>query len=508
MPTDRLAGWLGPLAVTVLAGILRFWTLGKPKAFVFDETYYAKDAHGLWTYGYEQDFVKNADTKILHGDLNVFGVDPSYVVHPPLGKWIIGLGEQLFGMTPFGWRFSVAVLGTLSVLLVARIVRLMARSTLVGTIAGLLLALDGLHIVMSRTALLDLPLSFFVLAAFGALVLDRETGRRRAAERLDAFAAGGTGPGLGFRPWRVAAGVLFGAALGTKWNALYFIAVFGLLSVFWDVAARRVAGARAPWLGVLRHDAFPAFLSLIPTALVTYLLTWSGWLLTDGGYNRHWADQNPPGTLRFLPDWLGHLVPGAIRSLWHYHVQAFDFHTDLTSHHPYESHPAGWLVLARPVSFYYEEYTKGQLGCQVDKCAREIVGLGNPALWWGSIAALLVMVWLLFSRRDWRAGAILAGVAAGWLPWFWYADHDDRTMFSFYGVAFVPFLAMAVALTLGSVLGKRDAAPFRRAWGAAIVGAYLFLVVLSAIDLFPLWVGQVIPYDDWWNRLLHIRSWV
>ncbi|HVQ89100.1 MAG TPA: phospholipid carrier-dependent glycosyltransferase, partial [Actinomycetes bacterium] len=40
LPSDRLLGWIGPLAVTLLAGILRFWDLGKPKVFVFDETYY------------------------------------------------------------------------------------------------------------------------------------------------------------------------------------------------------------------------------------------------------------------------------------------------------------------------------------------------------------------------------------------------------------------------------------------------------------------------------------
>ena len=508
LPTDRVVGWIGPLAVTVLAGILRFWDLAKPKTFIFDETYYAKDALGLLRYGYEQDFVPKADEKILDGNLDVFASDPSYVVHPPLGKWIIGLGEQLFGMTPFGWRFSVAVLGTLSVLIVARLVRRMARSTLIGSIAGLLLAIDGLHLVMSRTALLDLPLSFFILAAFGALVLDRDQGRRRAADRLEAFQGSGTGPGLGFRPWRVVAGVLLGCALGTKWNAMYFIAAFGLLSVVWDVAARRVAGARSPWLGALRHDAVPAFASIIPAALVTYVLTWTGWFATSGGYNRQWGAENPPGALRFLPDWVGNFVPDALRSLWHYHVQAFHFHNDLTSSHPYESHPGGWLVLARPVSFYYEEYTRGELGCEVDKCAREIIGLGNPVIWWSTIPALLVMIWLLVSRRDWRAGAILTAVAAGWLPWFWYADHNDRTMFSFYTVSFAPFLMMAIALTLGYIVGQRDATPIRRAWGSAAVGGYLLVAVIAAAALYPLWTGDVIPYDEWWSRLLKIRSWV
>ena len=506
MPDDRLLGWLGPLAVTVLAGILRFWHLGQPKQFVFDETYYAKDAYGLLTYGHEQDFVDHADRMILNGNLDVFGSGAEFVVHPPLGKWLIALGEQIFGVNPFGWRIVVAILGTLSVLLVARITRRMARSTLVGTLAGFLLAIDGMHIVMSRSALLDLPLSFFLLAAFGALVIDRERGRRRAYERLDDFSNSSTGPGLGFRPWRLVAGILLGCALGTKWNAIYFIAAFGFLTVLWDVAARRVAGARAPWLGSLRHDALPAFVSIVPPALVVYLATWTGWFASSGGYDRDWGSEHPPTTLSFLPNWFG--IRDALRGLWHYHVEAYTFHTGLTSPHPYQSHPLGWLIQARPVSFYYEEYSRGQLGCQVDTCAREIVALGNPVVWWGAVVALIVMIWLLISRRDWRAGAVLAAVAAGWLPWIWYADHDDRTMFSFYAVAFVPFLTMAVAFMLGAVLGPRDASPIRRAVGATVVGGFLMLALLAAFALFPLWVGDVIPKDDWWNRLLRIRSWV
>ena len=293
---------MSALAVTALAGFLRFWELGQPRAFVFDETYYAKDAYGLLNHGYEQDFVDKADDKILRGDLDVFSDTASYVVHPPLGKWIIATGEQIFGMNPFGWRVAVAVLGTLSVLLLARLVRRMTGSTVLGTIAGFLLAIDGLHLVMSRTALLDLPLSFFLLAAFGALVFDREHGRRRAAARLEGFEGSTFGPGLGFRPWRILAGVLLGAALATKWNALFFVGAFGLLSVWWDVSARRVAGARSPWLGSLSRDALPAFLSIVPTAIVTYVVTWSGWLATSGGYYRTWGSENPSTLFGWVPD--------------------------------------------------------------------------------------------------------------------------------------------------------------------------------------------------------------
>lgn len=499
-PTDRLAGWVGALVVTALGGFLRFWHLGQPKAFVFDETYYAKDAWALLHYGYEQDFVDKANDRVISGDTDVFSSTAAYVVHPPLGKWIIAVGEHFFGFTPFGWRVAIAVLGTLSILLLARLVRRMTGSSALGTIAGFLLAIDGLHLVMSRTALLDLPLSFFLLVAFGALVLDREWGRRRAAERLDEFEGSAFGPGLGFRPWLLVAGIALGAALAVKWNALFFIVAFGLLVVWWDISARRVAGARSPWLGAVSKDALPAFALIVPSALITYLASWSGWLFTSGGYYRDWAASNPSS----LFGW----VPGPLRSLWHYHAEAFRFHTGLTSDHNYESHPWSWLVQGRPVSFYYEEYSRGEMGCHVDKCAREVLGVGNPVIWWSAAAAIVVMVWLVLSRRDWRAGAVLASLAAGWLPWFWYADHDDRTMFSFYAVSFLPFLVMAIAICLGFVLGPRSASPTRRTVGATVVGAYLLLAALAAAELLPLWWAQVIPYQDWLGRLFGLRSWI
>ena len=68
------------------------------------------------------------------------------MVHPPVGKWTIAIGEYAFGLTPFGWRFMTALLGTLAILLVVRIGRRMTRSTLIGAIAGFLLAIDGMAI--------------------------------------------------------------------------------------------------------------------------------------------------------------------------------------------------------------------------------------------------------------------------------------------------------------------------------------------------------------------------
>ena len=152
------AGWAATAAVTLLALFLRLWDLGRPHAFLFDETYYAKDAWSLWHHGYVTGYVDNANEKILAGQpARACGPStPSMVVHPEVGKWLIGLGEALFGMDPFGWRVASAVVGTLMVLVMVRLARRLTGSTLLGVVAGLLLCFDGLQLVLSRLALLDI----------------------------------------------------------------------------------------------------------------------------------------------------------------------------------------------------------------------------------------------------------------------------------------------------------------------------------------------------------------
>lgn len=504
MPTDRLWGWLGPLAITLVAGVLRFWELGRPKAFIFDETYYAKDAWSLLHFGVEQDYLKAAEKggpdpanrKILAGDLDgLWTGDPSYVVHPPGGKWVIAIGEQLFGLTPFGWRFMVALTGTLSVLLIARIARRLFRSTLLGCVAAVLLTVEGLAYVHSRTALLDPLLMFWALVAFGALVIDRDHTRARLADRLAPSWSSRFGPSLGLRPWRLLAGIALGMACATKWSGVWFVAVFGLMTVLWDAGARRTAGIRRPYVGALVRDAAPAFASLVVVAVAVYLSSWTGWFLGgEDSYLRYWARDNPGPPL----------VPDALWSLWHYHQEAWKFHTGLRSPHDYQSNPWGWLVLARPVSYFYEGPKLGENGCAVDQCSQAVTALGTPAIWWATLVALPVLLFLWAARRDWRAGAVLAGVAAGYLPWFLY---QERTIYFFYAVAFVPYLVLAVTMCLGLLLGGPGATPARRQWGAAAGGAYVLLAIVNFWWLLPVLSAEVIPYADWAARMWW-KSWI
>ena len=514
--SSALWGWLGPLIVTAVGGALRFWQLGRPHQLVFDETYYVKQGSSYLLYGYERSVAPSisavkdkADQLFTHGTTNVWGPAPDFVVHPPVGKWMIASGEALFGVnSSFGWRFASAVCGTLSILMLARIARRLFGSTLLGCVAGLLLAFDGQHFVHSRTGLLDLFVMFWALAGFGALLIDRDHARalladRVASARATAAAAGGSpyrleglGPGLGLRPWRLLAGVCLGLSSATKWSGLFFLAAFAVMSVLWDVGARRAAGVRRWWLGGLIRDGLPAFVSLVPVALATYLATWTAWFRTKGGWDRQWGAQHPSRDYAWVPD--------ALRGLWHYHVEMYRFNITLESPHPYKTNPWSWLIQGRPTSFFYETKTFGQDGCTVASCSKAITTIGTPTLWWGAVFAIFVLLAMWALHRDWRAGAVLAGLLAGWGPWFQF---QERTIYSFYTVVFVPWVVLAVTYVLGMVLGRADAAPRRRLIGVAAAGSYVVSCVVLFFFFWPVYTAQVIPYAAWARRMW-FPSWI
>jgi dolichyl-phosphate-mannose--protein O-mannosyl transferase len=499
MPGAAFWGWAGPVLVALFGAFLRFDRLSIPRAVVFDETYYVGDAWAILQHGVEIEHVKNANALMLAGSTHILaGTQAELVAHPPLGKMMIAVGEWLFGLTPFGWRFSVALVGSVSILLLARIVRRMTRSTMLGCVAGLLMALDGLELVLSRTAILDIFVMFWVLAAFGLLVIDRDRTRERlavaAAGALDADDDDG-GPRLGVRWLRVAAGVCLGAATASKWNGVWYILAFAGLAIAWDLGARRAAGFGHRVRGLLRSDAawLPVWFAIIPAAV--YTASWTGWFATPYGYDRNGAAFSP-----------SHHTTSTIAAWLEYNKWMLQFGLGLTSGQTYKSNPLGWLILARPISFY--SACLPAKGCgSAGSTEQEVLAIGTPLIWWGAAAALVFcLVWWLM-RRDWRAGAALLGVGAGWLPWIWFSLHDQRTEFYYYAVTFEPFLIIAITLCLGLIIGPERASPARRAFGSVLTGAYLMAVLANFAYLYPILAARVIPYSSWLSRMW-FHSWI
>ncbi|MDR0627307.1 MAG: glycosyltransferase family 39 protein, partial [Bifidobacteriaceae bacterium] len=514
-----LAGrWAGPIGVTLLALVLRLWKLGTPHKLMFDETYYVKDAYSLLTNGYELNWEEGdvANPLFEAGDFSGQLDTAAYVVHPPVGKWLIGLGMWLFGPeSSFGWRFAPAIFGTLGVWLTILIGWRLFQSQALGLLAGLLLAVDGIALVLSRSGLLDIFLMTFALLALWLILKDRAVMDRRLERRMRLVSGHGStgapiyqsqalagGPGLGMRWYLLGAGVALGLACGVKWSGLYFLAVYGLLVVAWDAAARRRAGAKAwAWAAVWR-DGLKAFVLLVPVALATYVSSWAGWLSSKGGYFRDWASLHPDEG----PTWL----PGALRSLIAYHKEAWGFHTSLTSPHDSQSSPALWLVQARPTSFFYETAET----CGADSCSQAVTALGNPLIWWIGVLALGLVLYQAVVWADRRAWVILCGYLAGYAPWLFFSQ---RTIFTFYTVAFVPFVTLALAYGAGVLIGPARPAAFggavfralwrrlgnsgfgavvyetwlyRRPMAVLVVGVAVTLMLFVSAFFWPIWTAQ------------------
>ncbi len=517
---DRLVAWVATLAVTGLALFLRLWNLRRPNQFLFDETYYAKDAWSLLNNGYVLGFVDKADKKIVGGQTeDLFTDSPSMIVHPEVGKWLIAIGEHFFGLNSLGWRVSAAVVGALMVLVMIRLVRRLTGSTLLGCTAGLLLTFDGLHFVLSRSALLDIFVAFFLVCALSCLVADRDWSRSRLASLVPPgtrTSAADWGPvrAMLWRPWRLWAGIFFGLACATKWNALYPLAAFGLLVWMWDAGARRAIGVRRARLRSFVADAIPAFGYLVVVALAVYVLSWTGWLLhaaeyeqtlSDTQYGAYWGSYLETDAEGFL----GESVQ-SLRSLWNYHQDVFTFHRQFLNDatHAYQSKPQWWLVLNRPVGMQAElGIEPGVDGCDApadSTCLRQVLLLGTPVLWWGGLLALGYAVYGWLARRDWRYGIVVVGLASTWLPW---VRDDERPIFSYYAIMILPFTIIAISLLLGVLMGGPRASEARRVWGTAAAGTFVVLVLVNFAWFWPIYTGELISTPDWLDRIW-FRQWI
>jgi dolichyl-phosphate-mannose-protein mannosyltransferase len=441
---NRLPSWtrwdtLILVALVLVAAGLRFPRLAEPNTIVFDETYYAKDA--CLYLGHDKAFCNTAQE-----------TEQSYV-HPPLGKWLIGLGIQAFGYNPFGWRVAAAIFGVGVAALAFLLARYLFGDRLTGAVAGFLVATDFLLIVQSRVAMLDIFLAFFVLLGFLFLAFDRQrillltgavlpsSGKRTAARR---------------GRWRFAAGLAFGLAIAVKWSGIWALIAAGILAVAWSVGLAREWGVKsdaASRAGVLSRELSMSVLALAVVPLCFYLLSYFSWW-TENSYN--------------------------IQAFTDLQQRMFEYHATLKATHAYQAKAWTWPLVLRPVAYYYE----------AEPNPTHVLALGNPATWWASIA---VGVWMLVrSVRRWRAERLVAmGWAGQYIPWLFFGR---PALFFFYMTPIVPFMMIGLAWALRKIWGVGKL-------GRWVVAVYLLGVVVSLAWFYPVLSGISLPYESWRWRM-------
>ena len=511
--------WVVPTFVMALAAVIRFVNLSYPAdSLIFDEVYYVKDAASQLLYGYPTIWPDDLGYRFGPAELARITSEASYAVHPPLGKWLIALGLGLFGSdAALGWRFSVALFGTLTVGLVMLVMHRLTRSVWISSLAGFLLAIEGVSVVMSRVSVLDGFLAFFALLGVLFMILDHDWVSNRVITSIRAHAQHRHGvitiQVQLWRPWLLAAAVAFGLAAAVKWSGLYFFAAFAAFVVVRDVLIRRRVNAQR-WAVTGFAQGLVNALIAVPIALLTYLATWAAWIVRPGGWNRDWASNNSvDGVWAWLPDWMP--------SLWSYHVDMFLWHSSLQAEHPYLAHPLSWPLALRPTSMLFETAVQGENGCLWDQCVWAITPIPNVLIWWGGVAAIVwLLIWVIrrflvrrpapqFSPQAYRVDRVslfaVLGFAAGYIPWLLTLGRS--AVFQFYTVAFAPYLVMALTIVIWRMLATGDAqggtVRSSRRW---VVGVFLVATVLVSAYFLPLWIGLQTSFG-FWNLHMWLPGW-
>jgi dolichyl-phosphate-mannose--protein O-mannosyl transferase len=384
-------------------------------------------------------------------------------------------------MDPFGWRVGSAVAGTLAVAGVAIIAQLLFAAPLWTFLAGLLLALEHLSVVLSRLALLDIHVQLWIVAGFLCLLLDRRWIDRRTPREPPLPGEEESVPSPLWRPWRYAAGVAMGAAVASKWSGGLGMAAAIVISLTWE-ATRRTRGdvsrSRA-FVRAIARESFGLVVAFVLIPVVVYVTAYLPWL--------HHFDWN-------VGKFLDQQMRIARYHLFELKTVALDPETGrMTPTHYAYSRPWTWLVMTRPVPITWLD---------VGPAIRQLLAIGNPVVFWGSVWVLPYLAFAWGRKRDWVPGFLLMAVLLQYMPWLLTA----RPEFFFYVAPFTPFLVLGLVYLLrdlsdarlvlrepggGVAIDPETGRPAVSAWHPYRPIAWT--VVLAAVALF-IWFWPVLTW--------------
>ena len=314
------------------------------------------------------------------------GLWPYEISHPPLGKELISIGVLLFGMTPFGWRFSGTVSGILMLPVMYLFIKRIFGSRRVALLGMVLLATGFLHYVQTRIATIDCFAVLFIMLMYYHMYGWLTT------ERVVDLA------------W---CGIFFGIGCACKWICLYAGAGLALIWILhWMHRFHEEGnGAMHPFLkNVL---VCVVFFLVIPTAI--YYLSYLPYGKANG--------------IEPFSSAFSQMVLENQRFM-------FQYHSSIVAEHPYSSRWYQWILNLRPI-LYYLEYLPG--GKRVS-----IAAFVNPLICWGGLLCVPILIYLLLCRKDKIAGFLLIGYFSGLIPWMFIT----RLTFEYHYFASAVFLVL------------------------------------------------------------------
>ncbi len=399
---------------------------------------------------------------------NVHRIEPTETSHPPLGKLFIALGTQMFGMTPFGWRFMGNLFGIFMIFAIYLLARRITKKPWFAFIAAFLLTFDFMHFTQTRIATIDsypvvfILLSYYFMYCFYAGNYQK-TGLKQPLLSL------------------LGSGIFFGLACASKWTGIY--SGFGLAAIFFlHMAGRLRDYLQAKKQGGAAEKAVAAYGK--QTAVI--LLCCVGFFIVIP-CAIYFASYIP---FRFIE---GH--PYTFRELLDYQKNMFSYHNKLQQSHPYASMWYTWPIMYKPMWYYYQDLGAGQIST--------ISCFGNPAVWWVGLIAFFATLFTALKKRDGKAWFLVLALLSQIVPWM----PIPRVLFIYHYFASTPFLMIMTAYALQNIYAdiKTDVGKRRFYAGA---GAYLGVVALLFVLFYPVISGMPVAKDYVAHVLRWFESWV
>lgn len=398
----------------------------------------------------EQDTVPEAPSwynsmyfdEIYHGRTayeNIQNVYPYEITHPPLGKLLIALGIEIFGMTPFGYRFMGTFFGVLMLLPLYVLIKSMFGKTKVAFCGTTLFAFEFMHYTQTRIATIDTYGVFFILVSF--LFMWRWIAAPYDAKLRKTW-------------WDLAlSGLFFGIGCACKWTVVYGgvgLAILWLLRVVMKYRAKGLGGYVGELLGTVALSV--VFFVAVPA--VIYCLSYIPY-----GYARNMQ----------FPEMLG--SKEYYQMIWDNQVYMLTYHSGVSQDHPYASRWYQWIFDLRPILYYldYGETTKSAFG-----------SFNSPLVSWGGLIAIFAMISAFWHRRKPAAILIWVGYFCQLVPWIIIT----RTTFAYHYFGCSLFLVLAISFIFDELISrnpKNDKLVF--GFTGLQVGLFaMFYSVLSGVE--------------------------
>lgn len=375
---------------------------------------------------------------------NIENVYPYEISHPPLGKLILAIGIEIFGMNPFGWRFMGTLFGALMLPVLYLLLKKLFDSTPIAFCGTAVFAFDFMHFVQTRIATIDTYAVFFILLMYLFMWNYVSGGKRRDL---------------------ILSGLFFGIGAASKWTCIY---AGGGLGVIWLIH----------WISRRREEDF--WRSFIQNALecLIYFVA----IPCAIYYVSYWPYGTAKGmsgvSMLFSKDYADIVLANQ--------KYMFSYHSGLVATHPYSSRWYQWIVDGRPILYYLNYFDDG---------TRSAIGAFlSPLLCWSGLISMIFTGILAFKKRDGRAAFILVGYLAQLLPWV----SISRLTFEYHYFPSAVFLLLALCY-IWNELREQNLPRWKR-------GMYVFTALSVALFalFYPVLSGARVPgwYCDYFLRWL------